>query len=90
MGGYLVDCPMGKNPAFSLCWGELQKLGDLKCKGKQTSLNQPEKIWKMWEHELPLLSGGRGSVIRGEMNLSRSTGVVSLVSWGRVRGSPIL
>ena len=45
MGGYLVDCPMGKNPAFSLCWGELQKLGDLKCKGKQTSLNQPEKFY---------------------------------------------
>ena len=39
---YLVDCPMGKNPAFSLGWRELEKLGNLKCKGEQTSLNEPE------------------------------------------------
>ena len=87
-GGYLVDCPMCKNPAFSFCWGELQKLGDLECKGKQTSLNQPEEFYVG-------ICGNKNMdgwvlVKGGEMNLSRSTGVVSLLSWGRVRGSPIL
>ena len=44
MWSHLVDCPMGKNPTFSLCWRELEKLGNLKCKGKQTSLNEPEEF----------------------------------------------
>ena len=35
---------MGKNPAFSLGWGELEKLGNFKCKWKQASLNEPEEF----------------------------------------------
>ena len=35
---------MGKNSAFSLGWGELEKLGNFKCKWKQASLNEPEEF----------------------------------------------
>ena len=71
---------MGKNPAFALCWGELKKLGNLKCKWKQASLNEPEELnigrcgWFLTQ-----LCGGWVLGIN-DMNLSRSTGVVSLVS----------
>ena len=83
---------MGKNPAFPLCWGELEKLGNLKCKRKQTSLNEPENF-KLKDLTICMPTqkcDGWVSGIRGDMNLSRSTGVVSLVSCGRVKGSPIL
>ena len=80
---------MGKNPAFSLGWGELEKLGNFKCKWKQASLNEPEEFMLVDVDGFSLRCVLGGWVVN-DTDLSRSTGVVSLVSWGRVRGSPIL